>query len=342
MLDIDHKNILIIMPKFYSYQTKMREDLLARGANVMFYDEEPEKTQYLVLKNLEKIFKKKDIFKSFNKKLAEQIIAEQPAGGYDYFLVIRGNVLSVDTINEIKEKALKPDAKTVYYAWDSFENMRHKGELGRVFDRCATFDSVDAKNDKDYELLPLFYSDDFDGEKLEQPTEYKYDYVSVSAFFPFRYKYFKAFKDANPDKKLCLKIYLAPNVYRGKKFTDPKLVKDLDMDIISFEPFTPEQIRDMCLQSKAILDLAHEKQQGLTMRTMETLGIKRKLVTNNVHLKEYEFYNEDNDYVLGDLSSLNPEEFVLPGDEWLDKPYVENESIRCKYSIHSWIDELLR
>ncbi len=331
-----NKTILIIMPKFYSYQTKMREDLEARGAFVKFYDEEPEKTQYLILKNLEKLFKKKNIFEKFNKQLAERIIAEQPADGYDFLLVIRGNIMTPDIVNTIKEKALKSGAKTVYYAWDSFENMRHKGELGKVFDYRATFDSVDAKNDPDYELLPLFYSDDFDADKLQQPEEYKYDYVSVSAFFPFRYKYFKAFKDANPDKKLCLKIYLPKNVYRGKKLTDPKLVKDLDMDIISFEPFSPAQIRDLCLQSKAVLDLAHEQQQGLTMRTMETLGIKRKLVTNNVHLKEYEFYNETNDYV------WDGENFVFPGDEWLDKPYVENEEVRRKYSIHSWLDNLLK
>ncbi len=323
------------MPKFYSYQSKMKADLESRGYYVSFYNEEPEKTNYLILKNLEKLFKIKNIFASFNKRLVKQIINEQPSGGYDELLVIRGNVLTADTINIIKEKALKPGARTVYYAWDSFENMRHKGELGRVFDYRATFDSVDAKNDPDYELLPLFYSDDFDAEKLQQPSEYKYDYVSVSAFFPFRYKYFKAFKEANPDKKLCLKIYMAPSVYRGKKLTDPKLVKDLDMDIIGFEPFSPAQIRDLCLQSKAVLDLAHEQQQGLTMRTMETLGIKRKMVTNNKYIREYEFYNEDN------IHLFDGKNFVLPGDEWLDKPYVEDETVRRKYSIHAWLSKLL-
>jgi hypothetical protein len=125
-------------------------------------------------------------------------------------------------------------------------------------------------------------------------------------------------------------------VYRGKKLTDPDLVKDLDMDIISFESFSPTQIRDLCLQSKAVLDLAHEKQQGLTMRTMETLGIKRKMVTNNKYIKEYEFYNENNIHV------FDGKNFVLPGAEWLDEPYVENEEVRKRYSIHAWLSNLLR
>lgn len=339
------------MPKFYAYQAKMKEDLLDRGANPHFYDEEPEKTKFLILKNLESIFHKKNVFDKFNRQLTQQILAEAPAGGYDYFLVIRGNVLTEQTITEIKEKALKPTGKSIYYSWDSFENMRHKGEIGELFDWRGTFDSVDAKNsDMGYELLPLFYSDEFDAEKLEPVEEYKYDYVSVSAFFPFRYRQFKAFKEANPDKKLCLKIYLNPSVYRGKKLKDPKLVKNLDMDIISFEPFTPEQIRDMVRNSKAVLDLAHIKQQGLTMRTMETLGIKRKLVTNNIYLRDYEFYNETNDLILEDLETKADEAersgdysaFTLPGAEWLDQPYAEDEDIRRKYSIHSWIDNLFK
>ncbi len=350
-VDLKNKNILIIMPKFYAYQSKMREDLVARGANPHFYDEEPEKTKFLILKNMESIFHIKNIFDKFNKKLVDKILAEAPAGGYDYFLVIRGNVLNERTIHDIKLRALKSTGKSIYYSWDSFENMRHRGEIGRYFDWRGTFDSVDAKNSKlGYELLPLFYSDDFDAEKLEMPTEYKYDYVSVSAFFPFRYRYFKAFKKANPDKKLCLKIYLSPSVYRGKKLKDPKLVKDLDMDIVSFEPFTPEQIRDMCKNSKAVLDLAHIKQQGLTMRTMETLGIKRKLVTNNIYLHDYEFYNENNNVILEDLEAKAEKAeqtgdysaFVLPGDEWLDKPYSEDESMRKRYSIHAWIDNLFQ
>ena len=84
------------------------------------------------------------------------------------------------------------------------------------------------------------------------------------------------------------------------------------------------------------------------MRTMETLGIKRKLVTNNIYLKDYEFYNEDNAVVLEDLAAKadaaeatgDYSAFVLPDAYWLDKPYAENESIRKKYSIHAWLDNL--
>ncbi|MCR4695276.1 MAG: hypothetical protein K5773_08165 [Pseudobutyrivibrio sp.] len=356
-IDLENKNILIVMPKFYAYQAKMKADLIARGANPVFYDEEPEKTKFLVTKKLEGIFHLQDAFGKFNRQLVKRIIEEKPSEGYDYLLVIRGNVLTDLVIHEIKLHALKAGAKTIYYSWDAFANLRHKGELGRNFDRRATFDSVDAKDSLSqaddnlkYELLPLFYSDEFDAARLDEVTEYKYDYVSVSAWFPFRYRYFKAFAKANPDKKLCLKIVLDPKVYRGKKLTNPGEVSNLDMDIVTFDSFTADQIRDLVLSSRAVIDLAHEKQQGLTMRTMETLGIRRKLVTNNIYLKDYEFYNKESHVILEDLPTKadraeatgDYSAFVLPGRHWLDAPYVGDETQRSHYSIHAWLDNLFR
>ncbi len=344
-----NKNILIIMPNFYSFQTNIKDELESRGANVKFYDEEPSRGKFLILKNMEDILHRKNVFDKFNKQLTSQILAEKPVSGYDYFLVIRGNVLSEETIITIKEKALAPGAKTIYYTWDPVEYVRHKGKLGLLFDKRYDFDSVDVKNtDMGYELLPLFYTDEFDAATMEQSAQYKYDYVSVSAYFPYRYRYLEAFKKANPDKKLLFKLYLSPVVYWGKKIKDPKLVKNLDMDIITFKPYTHDEMRQQCIETRAILDLTQEHQQGLTMRTLETVGVKKKLVTNNSYITEYDFYN-DNDYaIMTDLSAKADEAeksgdysaFTLPGEEWLSKPYLENEEIRQSYSIHAFVDKI--
>ena len=348
-MEFKDKNILIIMPNFYSFQTNIKDELEARGANVKFYDEEPSRGKFLILKNMEDIFHKQNVFEKFNKQLTNQIISEKPADGYDYFLVIRGNILTEETIITIKEKALKPDAKTIYYTWDPVEYVRHKGKLGLLFDKRYDFDSVDVKNtDMGYELLPLFYTDEFDAATMEQPAEFKYDYVSVSAYFPYRYRYLEAFKKANPDKKLLFKLYLSPVVYWGKKVKDPKLVKNLDMDIITFKPYTHDEMRQQCCETRAILDLTQEHQQGLTMRTLETVGVKKKLVTNNTYITEYDFYNEEDYVIMADLSAKADEAertgdysaFTLPGDEWLAKPYQENEEIRASYSIHAFVDKI--
>ena len=200
-MNLKDKNILIIMPEFYSFQTNLKDELESRGAHVKFYDEEPKKAKFLILKNMESIFHKKDVFGKFNRQLTNQIIAEKPAEGYDYFLVIRGNVLSEETIITIKERALKNGAKTIYYTWDPVEYVRHKGKLGLLFDKRYDFDSVDVRNtDMGYELLPLFYTDEFDAADWQKPDEYLDDYVSVSAFFPYRYRYLKRTEILNYEK----------------------------------------------------------------------------------------------------------------------------------------------
>ena len=46
--------------------------------------------------------------------------------------------------------------------------------------------------------------------------------------------------------------------------------------------------------SRCILDAPQAGQVGLTIRTIECLGAKRKLVTTNSDIKNYDFYNENN------------------------------------------------
>ena len=49
---------------------------------------------------------------------------------------------------------------------------------------------------------------------------------------------------------------------------------------------------DVVRSSRAVLDIQHFKQTGLTMRTLETLGAGKKLITTNPDVKEYDFYDE--------------------------------------------------
>ena len=61
-----------------------------------------------------------------------------------------------------------------------------------------------------------------------------------------------------------------------------------------------------------------------------------------------DFYNENDYVIMSDLSAKADEAertgdysaFTLPGDEWLEKPYQENEEIRRSYSIHAFIEKV--
>lgn len=81
--------------------------------------------------------------------------------------------------------------------------------------------------------------------------------------------------------------------------------------------------------------MQHNKQSGLTMRTLETLGAKKKLITSNIDIKRYDFYNENNIFIIEDenLEGIN---------EFINKDYEDiNQDIYEKYSLRSWVETIV-
>lgn len=71
------------------------------------------------------------------------------------------------------------------------------------------------------------------------------------------------------------------------------------------------------------------------MRTIEMIGLKKKLITTNKDIVNYDFYNENNILV------VDRNNFKLDTD-FINKPYQElDERIYKKYSLESWIKTLL-
>lgn len=89
-------------------------------------------------------------------------------------------------------------------------------------------------------------------------------------------------------------------------------------------------------KSNAILEIVPENSCGLTLRTMDALNQKKKLITNNVNIIKKNFYNENNILVIGkETKSYEIEEFMK-------KKYVEIDINKIKvYSIDSWIERFL-
>ena len=88
--------------------------------------------------------------------------------------------------------------------------------------------------------------------------------------------------------------------------------------------------------SESILDLNRDNQSGMTLRPMEALFFKRKLVTNNEHIVEYSIYDKKNTYIISDndFSGL---------DNFIKTPYIEDDSNRNKrnaYCYQQWLERI--
>ena len=88
-------------------------------------------------------------------------------------------------------------------------------------------------------------------------------------------------------------------------------------------------------RSRIIVDYTHPNQTGFTMRTIEALGNRCKLVTNNQLIKSADFYNPHNVYVYEGTNVEIPLKFI--NSEYEDV----NKKIYNYYSLNGWINTLL-
>lgn len=82
---------------------------------------------------------------------------------------------------------------------------------------------------------------------------------------------------------------------------------------------------------KVILDYIQIGQAGLTLRPMESIFFKKKLITNDINILNEDFYNSDNIFV---LDHDNIDRIV----DFINAPYVNiDENIVSQYDFMKWL-----
>ncbi len=290
---LNNKNILLISVKFFNYEFLIKKELERMGAEVTLYDERPSNSFFskVIIRVKKKVYKTK--ITSYYKKL----ILELENKKFDYFLLIKGEAVPKFFIDFLREK--NPNIKLIYYTYDSFKNNKNGLEIMDLFDAKFTFDSNDAS--KYYMgFRPLFFATDYSDLYMKNKGNHNYDLSFIGTAHSDRYII------AENANSWCLKngfkmftFYFSPSklLFKIKKLTE-KSFKDFDENKISFNSLSHQEIINIYRDSKAILDINHPGQNGLTMRTFETLGSGRKLVTTNENVKKYPFYDANNIWVI--------------------------------------------
>lgn len=82
---------------------------------------------------------------------------------------------------------------------------------------------------------------------------------------------------------------------------------------------------------RCIIDINQRPQAGITLRPIESLFYKKKLITNNPNIRTIDFYNPNNIFIWGqdDLARL---------ECFIQEPCVDiDEHILSKYDINEWL-----
>lgn len=326
------KRILFISSPYFGYYKHIINELELQGYVVDYYNDRPSENS--LIKGMIKI--KKDMVHTVIDRYFERILKETSSKEYDIVFIMNGKVFTDKMIRRLRDSQKK--ARFLFYTWDAISLYPNAKELIALFDKAYSFDTYDCEKFDKLDFLPLFYTKPFEEIGVENNgcIHREFDIVSVCTAHPNRYITMSKLFPKLESKGIRIFSYMFLNrlQYIYNKTFVPEF-KNASRKEFKFKSLTEQENLDVLRKSNTVFDMQHNKQSGLTMRSIETLGAKRKLITSNKNIRKYDFYNENNIFILDEHNLDEIEEFI--NNEY--KPI--SEEIYKKYSLHSWVETII-
>lgn len=233
---------------------------------------------------------------------------------YNYVILFADGRLPVILTYYLKKR----NAKLIIWRWNSVGKIDNAFNQLKKYGEIWTFDRKDAELNG-WKLNTQFY---FNSDNLKYSICLK-----KSAFFVGDNKG----REATLEElyHLLTNANVTCDFWLSNKMDDFTGIKNMD-DFIPYENVINEVNRHSIL-----VDLVKDGQTGMTIRAMEAMFYNKKLITNNINIRQAPFYSESNIFIYGydDASKL---------DDFLGRPYVEvpNE-IKEQYSIDQWLHNFI-
>jgi hypothetical protein len=320
------------MPKFFNYPEFITEELNNMGYEVDFFDDRPSTNAWV--KAVIRI--NKNLISKYIEQYFNEVMKTVRNKKYDVVFLISGQSLSFskEMIAEIKK--YQPQAKFVLYQWDSQTNFPYIKQVQEFFDKCYSFDKRDIEETPSLKFLPLFYSKTYEKIGQKKIADYKYDFCFVGTAHPKKYKFInmmaEQLKSIYP-KQFIYFFFPSPIVFFYRKLRNKEL-RYAKYSEFHYVPLKGKEMNDVYEGSRCVLDSAQDGQLGLTIRVLEALGAKKKLITTNEDIVNYDFYRPENIYVYDGKFDLDD---VFFKSEYLDV----DEKIYSYYSLRNWLEEIL-
>lgn len=230
--------------------------------------------------------------------------------------IIFDSAFSISLVKAIKFS--NPNIKIYIYLWNpTFKDISIVDKLEKVKNivEIYSFDKNDCKK-YGFKFSPMVYN-------FDVKNDYKdilYDVIFVGYIKNRQQtllKFYNKLKSTNHN----LYFYVLNNIN-----TKEKLPFELHNDYLDYSEY-----KEKMLRSKAVLDIVQDGQIGLTIRTMEAICYGKKLITNNIDIVNYDFYNKNNIFVIGidDIDDLQ---------KFIQLPFISiSKEILKKYNFVDWV-----
>lgn len=316
---------LLVAPRFFGYEQEIRSQMLADGWDVDMLPDRPFDAS--ALKAVARV--SPALTMPAANAFYDRELQRLAVGRYDLILVIQGECIFEPTLRMLR--AAYPAARLVFYTWDSLSNKPRSKKQLPLYDECLSFDQDDATR-WNMRFRPLFFTPGFERTAPLDPT---WDISFVGTIHSDRYRIVRAIAAQLADPaRACWYLYLqAPWMYTSRKvFT--RTIDGSSRSDFRFAPLSRAQVQEIFLNSRALLDIEHPAQRGLTMRTVEALGSQTKLITTNATVGSYDFHDPDN---IAIIDRGNPR--IPPG--FLSTPFRPvPEAVLDRYRLATWVRDV--
>lgn len=245
---------------------------------------------------------------------------------FDRVIVIVGRKLSLYFLSSLKER--NQQASFVLYLWDDKQRVENFDDTYKIYDEIYSFDLKDCKR-FGFKHLPLFFT-----RGVKKKVNKEYDLYSAMFSHSDREKITLQVVKKLRELKRSYRIYISLGKYEYfRRYSIIKKNHDRNLQYLA-KPISEEENYENMEKSNAILDIQFSSQIGLTMRTIESLGLMNKLITTNKSIRYYDFFCSKNVLL---IDRTEP----MIDDVFLSTPYVPiREDIYQKYSLTTWCKTL--
>lgn len=294
--------ILFIGPRFNNYQKTINSTIHKSGlySKVDYISDCPlgDIGLFAIITNICPSLKSL-LIKRYNNLIKNKIHYNK----YNVIFIIRGEFVNPNVLKLTHEEI--PDMKIIVYQWDSIKNNKNAKNLFQIADETYTFDYKDSE---DYELkyVPLFYSWKESGVKEIERNNQTIDIMSIGTYRKNRVPYINVMKNICERQNLKYKFH---NFMRLGAFIKNRQKLGIKFADVNFNRISYRKYYSILQESKAVLDIQSPTQSGLTIRTMETLSLGKKLITTNSNIKKEPFYNSNNVFIINTPDDLYTQRF---------------------------------
>jgi hypothetical protein len=326
---LENKKILFLCPLFFNYHKKLIRAMESMGAQVDYFDERPSNT--FLSKALLRI-NRNFVTVKIN-KYYDEITSKIKDKNYDYVFICQAEATPKSFLKDVRK--MNPHARLVLMLWDSVANKVNTLEKLDLFDEVFSFDKKDCEQ-FGLTFRPLFFDKEYEDLAKEEP-ELFYDLFFVGTVHSDRYLILNEVRQQFEKNNLHVFYFLyipSKIMYYQRKLLTSEL-KGSEINDFSFVGLPSEQLTAKLKQSKAVVDIQHPKQTGLTMRTIEMLGANKKIITTNTEIEHYDFYHPNNICVVDRNNVVVPTEFMTT-------PYIPvDDQVKKRYTINHFVLDVL-